>query len=342
MKTYNNLYKKLCSLENLNIAWQKARKGKTKKFYVIEFEKNLEENLKKLQFELENKIYFPQPLKKFIIRDPKTRKIYSSVFRDRIIHHAIVNILEPIFEPIFIFDSYASRKNKGHHKALKRFDYFKRKVSLNGKKLKGIKDKNYICGYVLKADIKNYFESVNHKILISIIEKIINDRDLISLINKILANYESEAKGKGMPLGNLTSQFFANVYLNKLDYFVKHKLRTKYYIRYVDDFIILHNNKAVLENYKEKINHYLKNLKLELHPTKSRVIPLHKGTNFLGFRVFFHHKLLSKKNIKQINKKLAEWKKEAASTERTLNNPCFFAFFKDFNFQVECIKELVF
>jgi len=138
MQTYNKLYNKLCSYENLPLAFKKARKNKTGKIYVIKFEKNLDFNIRLLQFELINKIYMPRKLKLFIIRDPKTRKICKSTFRDRIIHHAIVNLLEQIYEKIFIYDSYASRKNKGQHKALERFNYFKRKVSLNGKKLKGI------------------------------------------------------------------------------------------------------------------------------------------------------------------------------------------------------------
>ena len=186
MQTYNNLYNRLCSYENLLLAYKKARKSKTKKDYVLKFEKNLNDNLKLLQFELINKIYKPKKLKLFIIRDPKTRKICKSKFRDRIVHHAIVNILEPIYEKIFIYDSYASRKDKGQHKALKRFDEFKRKVSLNGKKLKGIKDNNYICGYCLKADIKKYFDNVDHKILINIIKKKIKDNNFVWLIGQII------------------------------------------------------------------------------------------------------------------------------------------------------------
>lgn len=186
MQTYNDLYDRLCSYENLFLAYKKARKSKTKKDYVLKFEKNLNDNLKLLQFELINKIYKPKKLKLFIIRDPKTRKICKSKFRDRIVHHAIVNILEPIYEKIFIYDSYVSRKDKGQHKALKRFDEFKRKVSLNGKKLKGIKDNNYICGYCLKADIKKYFDNVDHKILINIIKKKIKDNNFVWLIGQVI------------------------------------------------------------------------------------------------------------------------------------------------------------
>ena len=305
MKTYNKLYNKLCSYENLLLAFKKARKNKTKKDYVIEFEKNLEINLKILQFELVNEIYSPRKLKLFIIRDPKTRKICKSDFVDRIVHHAIVNILEPIYEKIFIYDSYASRKNKGQHKALARLQNFIRIVSLNGKKLKGIKDNNYVCGYCLKADIKKYFDNVDHEILIDIVSEIIKDENVIWLIKQILNNNLNEIKDKSMPLGNYTSQFFANVYLNKLDYYIKHNLKVKYYIRYVDDFVILHNQKETLECYKEEINNFLKNnLKLGLHKDKSKIIPLHKGVKFLGFRNFYYYRLLNKSNINKFKRNL--------------------------------------
>ncbi len=310
MKTYKNLYSRLCSYENLFLAYKKAKKDKTTKTYVIEFGKNLEANLKKLEFELVNKIYEPKKLKLFIVRDPKTRRICKSKFRDRIVHHAIVNILEPIYEKIFIYDSYASRKNKGQHKALERFDEFKRKASLNGKKINGIKDKNYVCGYCLKADIKKYFDNVSHEILINILKKKVKDDNVIWLIKQILSNHLNEVKNKSMPLGNHTSQFFANVYLNALDYFVKHKLKIKHYIRYVDDFIILHNSKKTLEFYKKEINNFLKNeLKLGLHEDKSKIVPLHKSIKFLGFRNFYYYRLLKKSNIKQIKRNLTIWGK---------------------------------
>ena len=133
MKTHKNLYKKLCSIENLSLAYQKARRGKSKKISVIEFEENLSKEMEKLHLELTSFSYKPQQLRRFIVRDPKTRVIHASAFRDRIVHHALINLLSPIFDKIFIYDSYASRIDKGTHNAIKRFDYFKRKVSENGK-----------------------------------------------------------------------------------------------------------------------------------------------------------------------------------------------------------------
>jgi len=307
MKTYKNLYPKLCSLENLEIAFKKAKRNKSSMPYVIKFEKNLKEGLNKLHKELSSLTYAPSPLKRFIIRDLKTRTIHSSLFRDRVVYHALINILEPIFEKVFIHDSYASRKNKGTHKAVKRFDKFKRKVSKNGKLISNPYSKNNIIGYALKADIKHYFNTVNHKILLQIIQRKIKDEKVIFLIKNILNNFDTKTKGKGMPLGNLTSQFFANVYLNELDYFIKHKLRAKFYIRYVDDFVILRCSRKVLEIHKEKIGNFLKDkLDLGLHPDKSKIIPLRNGITFLGYKIFYHYKLLRKSNLRKFERNLKE------------------------------------
>jgi len=311
MKSYNNLYPKLCSYKNLEKAYEKAKKNKSFISYVLEFEKNKTKNLLQLKKELETLTYKPKPLTKFIITDPKTRVIRKSDFRDRIVHHAVVLILEPIYEKIFIYDSYANRINKGTLTALKRFDEFKRKVSKNGKLINPSKDNNLVKGYALKADIKHFFDSVDQGILPNILKKKVKDKKIIWLINAVLKNFDN--KIKGMPLGNMTSQFFANVYLNELDYFIKHDLKAKYYIRYVDDFVILHENKEILEIYKEKVNNFLKeNLKLELHHDKSKTSSMHKGVNLLGFRVFYYYKLLRKRNIKQFKKRFIDLERQHA------------------------------
>ncbi len=294
MKIYKNLYQELCSKENIALAFKKAQKRKSRKPYVIEFKNNLNENLELLRLELLSNTYKPRPLKTFIIRDPKTRKIKKSYFKDRVVHHAICNILEPIFEKRFIYDSFANRKNKGNLNALKRFDKFKLKVSKN----------NTRNCYVFKADIKHYFDEVNHNILMNILRKKVNDEKLISLILKVLKNHSNIV---GMPLGNMTSQFFANVYLNELDQFIKNELKAKYYIRYVDDFIILHAGKDTLEIYKQKISFFLKEkLQLELHPNKSKILFLKRGILFLGFRNFPYHRLLRKGNIRTMKGKITQ------------------------------------
>ncbi|MBI2629363.1 helix-turn-helix domain-containing protein [Candidatus Pacearchaeota archaeon] len=302
MDINNNIYSKIYDDNNLLMAWQNAKRGKTKRRYVKRFQKNLKNNLSKLQKELKNQSYEPYVLKTFILRDPKTRKISKSAFRDRIIYHALCLIIMPIFEKGFIYDSYANQIGKGTLKAIKRFDEFKRKISRNNTRE---------C-YVLKADIKHYFEEINHEILIKIIRTKVADEKVIWLIKQILKNNQIgggrsqsyHIRNKGMPLGNLTSQFFANLYLNKLDQFVKHKLKVKYYIRYVDDFVILHESKEQLEEWKIKINDFLKDkLKIELHPSKSHVLKLSGGINFLGFRIFYYHKLIRKSNLKNFERK---------------------------------------
>lgn len=323
MKTYNKIYQKVCSTENLILAFNKARKGKSKKDYVIAFGSNLSEKIKRLQFELKSKTYKPMPLRKFIIRDPKTRTIHSSIFRDRIVHHAIINILEPIFDKTFIYDSFASRNRKGTHNAVIRFKSFVRKVSGNGSLIKKPFNKNSVKGFVLKADIRHYFDTMDHEVLIGIIKKKVKDEDLIWLIRVILDNFETSECGKGLPLGNYTSQFFANVYLNELDYFVKHILKAKYYIRYVDDFVILHKNRKRLEYFIKKIKNYLPCLKIELHPDKTGIQALRNGIIFLGYRIFYYHTLLSKRNkkhfIKIFNKDIESYKNKEITKEQLEN-----------------------
>lgn len=317
MKTYNNLYSKIYDIKNLVSAWRKARKHKTKKDYVIEFEKNLRENILLLHEELKSETYQPRPLKTFILRDPKTRKISKSAFRDRIVHHALCNVIEPIFDKAFIHDSCANRKGKGNLFALKRFDEFKRKVSRNGK-LNGWFNDNQIKGYCLKADIRHYFQEVSHDVLINIIGRKIKGEKTVSLIEKILKNGFDE---KGMPLGNLTSQFFANIYLNELDYFVKRKLKARYYIRYVDDFVILHSGKKQLELWKEQINQFLKQeLKIELHSEKSKVIPLSRGIDFVGFRNFYYFRLLRKRNIRKMRAKIEQFRNGELAKDKLLES----------------------
>lgn len=303
MKTYDNIYSEIISLKNLISAEKKARKGKTKRNYLKEFEKDIAYNLKVLYDELNTKTYKPKPLKSFILRDPKTRKISKSEFRDRIVHHALIKVIEPIFEKTFIYDSCANRIGKGTSFALKRFEKFQRKATHNF-------SKEALC---LKADIRHYFHDVDRKILLEIIKEKIQCKDTINLIKLILNNFEGN---KGMPLGNLTSQFFANVYLNKLDYFVKHELKVRYYIRYVDDFVILHKSKKQLELWKKDIDVFLLGkLKLELHPEKTKIISFSKGVDFVGFRNFYYFKILRKRSMKNMLKNMGLFKAEIISKE---------------------------
>lgn len=189
MKTYSRLYNEIVSYENLILAWKNARKRKTKKSYVIEFEQEIFHQLMALHYELKYQTYKPRPLQSFVIRDPKTRKISKSHFRDRIVHHALCNIIEPLFDKAFIYDSCANRKGKGNLFAVQRFDFFKHRVSHNSMLLPNQwSDNNHVRGYCLKADIKHYFPEVDHDILFSILKKKIADTKVLWLIQKILNN----------------------------------------------------------------------------------------------------------------------------------------------------------
>ncbi|MFQ5621142.1 MAG: reverse transcriptase domain-containing protein [Candidatus Nanoarchaeia archaeon] len=299
MRTYKHLWKSLCSWDNLELAYQNARKHKTNNPKIRKFDTHWQYNLAVLLWELKTKTYKPKPLQTFVLRDPKTRVISVANFRDRIVHHALINMLQPIFEPQFIYDSFANRVAKGTLAALDRFDYFKTKVM---KSLLARGDRPQ--GYVLKADIKQYFQTVDHEVLLDIISRQVKDANVIWLVRVILDNHKSDVPGMGMPLGNWTSQFFANVYLNELDQFVKHELRAKYYIRYVDDFVILHRSKKVLREYEKEIKDFLPKLKIELHPNKCKILPISQGISFLGFRVFPHHRIPRKRNIRKAQNRL--------------------------------------
>lgn len=288
---------------NLTLAWRNARKGKTTIPEVMAFDEDIERNLLNLHNELLTKTYKPLPLTTFVLRDPKTRVISKSNFRDRVIHHALINVICPIFEPKFVYDSCANQKNKGTLLAIQRFHKFQRKVTHNYSR----------PAFCLKADIKHYFQTVDHEILLEIIKRRIKDKEVIWLIEQILANVSLGSGGgrtqKGMPLGNLTSQFFANIYLNELDYFVKHQLKIRYYIRYVDDFVIFHHSRKKLELLLNEIDNFLtKKLLINLHPDKSRIIPLIRGVDFIGFRNFYHHSLLRKRNVRIMQRKIELYK----------------------------------
>lgn len=305
MKTYKHLWQELCSKENLERAYYKARRRKTNTPTINAFDEHWQYHFALLRHELLTKTYAPRPLKQFILRDPKTRLISVSNFRDRVVHHALINILQPIFEPRFIHDSYASRKCKGTLAAVERLERMMLTVSRNRTLIRNPRTNNDITGYALKCDIKHYFDSVGHEILLNILRKHIKDENVLLLTKIILDNHPTEISGTGMPLGNWTSQFFANVYLDELDQHIKHTLKAKHYLRYVDDFLILHHDKKTLERYMHKITVFLEQkLALSPHPHKCAIIPLRNGIPFLGYLVFTHHKLLVNKNLRSNRERL--------------------------------------
>lgn len=275
------------------MAFDKAKRRKRKKKQVGEFEYNMEKELFKIRKELEELNYQPSSPRRFFLREPKRRDIWVVDFRDRVVHHALCNIIEPIFDKSFIYDSYACRINRGTHKAIKRLDIFKRRVTKN----------NFKEAYVLKTDIKKYFDSISHEILLKIIAKKIKDQRTIKLIEKIIRNYQGKnsSKDKGMPIGNLTSQLFANIYLNELDHFMKEKLRVKHYLRYMDDLVVLDSSINALVEIKQEIQEFLiRHLDLKLHPQKTRIFPIANGIDFLGYQIFYYYKLLKRGSVKRI------------------------------------------
>lgn len=301
MKRYNNLYVKLCSFENLYSAYLKARKSKRYKEYVLDFSWNVEKELIKLQGELINKTYKHGEYYEFTLYDAKKREIKAAPFRDRVVHHALCNIIEPIFDKGFIYDSYACRKEKGTHKAVKRLDKFIQ--SSEEKWGKG----NVYC---LKCDISKYFDSIDHDTLFSLIERKIKDCDILWLTREIIDSsfvYDFKSHKTGIPIGNLTSQLFANLYLNELDIFVKHVLKERYYLRYMDDFLVLGNEKKKLHKEEILLRDFLKeNFGLELHSRKVSLFPISKGISFLGYLIFREYKLVKRNTVMRFLKNMRQ------------------------------------
>ncbi len=285
----------ICSFRNLELAYRKARKGKRARSDVAAFEMDLEANLLALRRELLAGSYRPRPLRTFVIRDPKCRTISASAFRDRVVHHALCTIIAPRFERSFIHDSYANRKGFGTHRALARFDRFKRQTSRNRLSPHATRT-SMASGFCLKADIRHYFATIDHRLLLAFTQRKVRDPRTLRLIETVLAS--ASPSGRGLPLGNLTSQFFANAYLSQLDGFVKHRLRAAHYLRYVDDFVLLHHSGSRLRSWRACLEHFLPTLGLELHPEKSSVKPLHRGIPLLGFRMLPRTRLLKQSTIR--------------------------------------------
>lgn len=272
------------------MAWEKFKKDKQKRKDIVRFEYKLEENILCLYRELKNQTYKHGHYTDFYVTDPKPRHIHKALVRDRLVHHAVFNILNPIFEKTFIYNSYSCRKNKGTHKSVNRLRKILRKISQNNCKP---------C-FILKCDIKKFFQSVNHDTLLNIIKQKIHDEKVIFLVREIIESFKF-----GLPIGNLTSQLFANIYLNNLDQYIKHNLKIPFYIRYTDDFVIIYNDLEKLKQWLSQIQEFLNtNLKLQLHPNKIILRKYHQGTDFLGYVQFPHHRILRTKTKERIIEKI--------------------------------------
>jgi len=316
MRVYKNIFNKIISLENLFSAWNKFKSDKQKKRDVQRFEWHLEENIFQLHRDLKYKKYKHGAYSSFYIHDPKQRHIHKAVVRDRILHHAVFTVLNPLFEPSFISNSFSCRIDKGTHKGIDILDKTLRQVSSN----------NFKPCFVLKCDIKKFFETVDHSILLSIVRKRIKDSKAMWLLEEIIESFSSQYSNifsqKGLPIGNLTSQLFANIYLNEFDQFIKQNLEIKHYIRYTDDFVIVAKNKLYLENLIITIHNFLYDkLALELHPKKITIRRFHQGIDFLGYIILPHHRLLRTKTrqriFRKLKKRIKEYK-EGKITKQTL------------------------
>jgi RNA-directed DNA polymerase len=291
---FTHKFENIISLENLLLAWREFLRGKRSKKDVQKFEYKLFDEIFRLHHELQTGIYKHGQYKSFNISDPKPRKIHKASVRDRLIHHAIHRQLYPFFDNKFIADSFSCRLNKGTLRAIDRFRIFAYKVGKN----------NTRTVWVLKCDIQKFFASIDQKLLIKILESFIVDGKITRLLKKIIYSFNSGRREKGLPLGNLTSQLFANIYMNEFDQFVKHKLKVKYYIRYTDDFVILDYRKCELESILLKIEHFLKSrLKILLNSGKVFIRTLDSGVDFLGWVHFPKYRIIRTTTKRKILKK---------------------------------------
>ena len=286
----HDIFERIISLENLFQAWREFKRGKTNKLEIQEFVLNLENRIFQLHAELKNETYIHSAYTAFYVNDPKPRHIHKASVRDRLLHHAIFRVLYPIFDSRFIHDSYSCRVSKGTHRAVNRLKKFLIQASQNDSRLI----------YALKCDVKKFFDSIDQEILQKLIQLRVHDEDTLGLVGQVIGSFE-KSPGIGLPLGNITSQLFANIYLNELDQFMKHRLKIKHYLRYCDDFIILGDDDDVLKETTKQISDFLETrLKLSLHPNKIITRKYRQGIDFLGYVVLPHHRVLRTKTKRRI------------------------------------------
>ncbi len=285
-------------------AWKEFQRDKRKRKDVEQFSVHLIDNVLELHHDLVNGTYQHGSYEAFRINDPKPRDIHKASVRDRLVHHAIYRILYPYFDTKFIFDSYSCRRAKGTHRAINRFRDYARKVSRN----------NTQTVWVLKGDIRKFFANINHQILGNILKKHIRSGNTILLLSKIVRSFHTLGNPDiGLPLGNLTSQLLVNIYMNEFDHFMKRGIKAQHYIRYADDFVILHEDKNYLESMLPKISRFLKiQLKLSLHPDKVFIKTLASGIDFLGWVHFPHHRVPRTSTKKRMFRNLKDNLKEGS------------------------------
>jgi RNA-directed DNA polymerase len=301
MKAYHDIFHDITQIENLFTAWEMFRKGKRDRFDVQEFDRDLERHVFALHTALQTRTYTHSPYHHFTICDPKQRSIHKATVRDRVVHQSVYSALNPIFEPTFFAHSYSCRRGKGTHRAVKKLHAWLRAASRNDHR---------VC-FVLQCDIESFFASVAHTVLLDIMRRTIKDTSVLGLLSEIIGSFHSGRLAPtgpaGLPIGNLTSQLFANVYLNELDTFLKHELKVRYYIRYTDDFAIVSDSRKELESLIAPIRTFLqRSLLLELHPRKVTIRTFRQGIDFLGYVLLPHHRVLRTKTKRRMYRKLRE------------------------------------
>lgn len=312
MKRIGRLYDRLTSWTNLLDASRRARRGKRFRPNVARFEFDVEFELLRLQQELDQQTYKPGPYRQFVIHEPKRRVISAAPYRDRVVHHALCNVIEPIFERRFIHDSYACRRGKGTHAAVQRANEFTRRFS-----------------YVLQADVQKFFPSVDHRVLLSRVERNIKDPRVMWLVRLIVGHsgqqdrphqrfpgddlFTPQERPCGLPIGNQTSQFLANVMLDPVDHFVKEQLRVVGYVRYADDLLLFGDDKRHLSDARDELRRFFGDLRLKLHPHKSVIYPVTQGIPFLGYRIFPTYRLLSKRHVLRFRRRLCSMQRGYAA-----------------------------
>jgi retron-type reverse transcriptase len=316
-RTWTKLFPQACSWQNLLQAWQRCRRGKRYSVAAADFALHWDQNLLRIQTALTEGTWRPGPYRHFHISQPKPRLISAAPFSDRVVHHAIVQVLEPIFERRFIFDSYACRRGKGTHAAISRTQHFLRRYP-----------------WSLKTDIVRFFPNVDHQLLRSLLGRHIRDPRFLSLLDLVIDsgvgvldnprvyqafpgdNLFSILRPVGLPIGNLTSQFFANVFLDPLDHYIREVLRVPGYVRYCDDLVLFGNSREQMWQYRDAVGDYLKTIRLRLHPHKTHVAPQHRGVNFLGFSIQPNQRRLLTSAIRRFSGKLAlmQWQLQQGLT----------------------------
>jgi RNA-directed DNA polymerase len=307
MLVHGELWMQVIAWENLLAAYRTAGKGKRYRPAVLRFSAQLEENLISIQNHLIWYSWQPGSPREFRVLDPKPRLIQAPPFEDRIVHHALVSVIEPLFERRFIHDSYACRRGKGVHAAIQRLQYFLRAAQ-----------RRWTSVYALQMDISKYFASISHDRLMVILNRSIPDVDVLWLCETVIR--AGGDNGTGIPAGALTSQLFANAYLDRLDHFVKDELGERYYLRYMDDFVILGPDSSALHVLRRRIENWLwRELELSVNP-KSGIYPARHGVDFCGYRTWSTHILPRKRNVKRARKALRGLRERFRRGEVTINH----------------------